>query len=70
MGAVVPWLKPGVGAVATQHHHEPRLAYEVLDELESGVAPKDAVERALNLRGQGTHLPLALTYYRTMSEGP
>ncbi|MCZ7645525.1 MAG: DUF1028 domain-containing protein [Planctomycetota bacterium] len=60
VGAVVPFLRPGVGAVATQHHHEPRLAIEVLDELEAGVEPRDAVQRALKFFGHAERRQVAV----------
>lgn len=54
VGSVVPFIRPGIGAVATQHHHDPRIAYAILDDLEAGVDPRDAVERALKFFGD-TH---------------
>ncbi|MBE7463286.1 MAG: DUF1028 domain-containing protein [Planctomycetes bacterium] len=60
VGAVVPFLRPGVGAVATQHHHEPRMAVEILDEMEAGVEPRDAAERALKFFGDADRRQLAV----------
>lgn len=52
VGAAVPFLRPSVGGVATQHFHEPRLAFAILESLEAGVEAKDATERALKQFGQ------------------
>ena len=34
VGASVPFLRPGVGAVATQNLNDPRMAFAILDDLE------------------------------------
>lgn len=60
VGSVVPFIRPGVGAVATQHHHDPRIAYAVLDDLEAGVDPRDAVERALKFFGDAHNRQVAV----------
>lgn len=54
VGAVVPYIRPNVGAVATQHHHDPRIAHAILDDLEAGVDPRDAVDRALKFFGDAS----------------
>lgn len=59
VGAVVPFLRPGVGAVATQNRHEPRIAFAILDDLEAGVEPKDALERALKFFGDAERRQVA-----------
>lgn len=52
VGAVVPFMRAGVGAVAIQNLNDPRVAYAVMEELENGVDPKDAFERALKFFGR------------------
>ena len=47
VGARCPWLRPGVGAVSTQNITLPALGPDVLDLLEQGLAPADAVDKAL-----------------------
>ena len=51
VGARCPWLRPGVGAVSTQNITLPALGPDVLDLLEQGLAPADAVDRALTRNG-------------------
>ncbi|VVN77187.1 hypothetical protein PS706_00837 [Pseudomonas fluorescens] len=43
VGARCPWLRPGVGAVASQNITLPSLGPQVLDLLEQGVAPSEAL---------------------------
>jgi uncharacterized Ntn-hydrolase superfamily protein len=43
VGPVVPWLRPGVGAVATQAMAEVGYGPRALDLLAEGVAPEDAL---------------------------
>ncbi|MBC3926235.1 DUF1028 domain-containing protein [Pseudomonas lurida] len=43
VGARCPWLRPGVGAVASQNITLPSLGPQVLDLLEQGLAPSDAL---------------------------
>src|SRR3954471_5558450 len=45
VGSVVSWARPGVGAVATQSIGEPSYGPNLLDLLEEGVAPSDALAR-------------------------
>ena len=45
VGSVVPWAKPGVGAVATQAYANPRYGPDGLELLEQGLAAGDVVER-------------------------
>ena len=47
VGARCPWLRAGVGAVATQNITLPALGNEVLDQLEQGLLPNQALEEAL-----------------------
>lgn len=43
VGARCPWLRPGVGAVASQNITLPSLGPQVLDLLEQGMAPSEAL---------------------------
>jgi uncharacterized Ntn-hydrolase superfamily protein len=43
VGARCPWLRPGVGAVASQNITLPSLGPQVLDRLAQGVAPVEAL---------------------------
>jgi uncharacterized Ntn-hydrolase superfamily protein len=45
VGNAVPWVRPGVGAVATQGGTRLEYGPELLDLLEQGVAPRDALDR-------------------------
>jgi uncharacterized Ntn-hydrolase superfamily protein len=47
VGSVVPWARPGVGAVATQAAAEPAHGPNGLDLLADGLAPQTALERLL-----------------------
>ena len=60
VGAVVPFLRPGLGAVATQNLNDPRVAFVVMEELENGVDPKDALERALKFFGKPEQRQVAI----------
>ena len=42
VGARCPWLRPGVGAVASQNITLPSLGPQILDRLEQGMAPGEA----------------------------
>jgi len=52
VGARCPWLRPGVGAVASQNITLPALGAQTLDLLQQGMAPSAAVIAAL---GPHTH---------------
>lgn len=43
VGARCPWLRPGVGAVSTQNITLPALGSHVLDQLEAGLSPEQAL---------------------------
>ena len=43
VGSRCPWVRAGVGAVATQNVTLPSIGRMVLDEIEGGMAPADAV---------------------------
>ena len=45
VGNAVPWVRPGVGAVATQGGTRLEYGPELLDLLEQGVAPQEAMDR-------------------------
>jgi uncharacterized Ntn-hydrolase superfamily protein len=47
VGAVVPWARAGIGAVATQAAGRAAYGPEVLDLLARGLEPAEALERAL-----------------------
>jgi len=51
VGARCPWLRPSVGAVATQNITLPALGPQVLDELELGLSPAQALDKALTRNG-------------------
>lgn len=53
VGARCPWLRPGVGAVATQNITLPALGPQVLDHLEQGASPAEALDKALTRNGYG-----------------
>src|SRR4029079_3758872 len=46
VGSVVPWARPGVGAVATQAISESAYGPRCLDLLASGASARDALEQA------------------------
>ena len=47
VGNGVPWVRAGVGAVATQASTRTEYGYELLDLIEQGVSPEDALSRRL-----------------------
>jgi len=46
VGARVPWLRSGVGAVVTQHRTDPRLGPRMLDLMARGASAGEALEGA------------------------
>ncbi|MFC6338252.1 DUF1028 domain-containing protein [Pseudomonas sp. CCM 7891] len=58
VGARCPWLRPGVGAVATQNITLPALGPQVLDQLEQGLSPSDAVDKVLTRNGYSQYRQL------------
>ncbi len=48
VGNGVPWVRAGVGAVATQASTRTEYGQELLDMLEAGMTPQAALERALS----------------------
>ena len=51
VGARCPWLRPGVGAVATQNITLPALGPQVLEHMETGLSPAQALDAALTRNG-------------------
>jgi uncharacterized Ntn-hydrolase superfamily protein len=52
VGARCPWVRAGVGAVATQNVTLPALGPEILDLLENNqLTPEAALDQALNANG-------------------
>jgi uncharacterized Ntn-hydrolase superfamily protein len=47
VGAVVPWAKAGVGAVATQSHANTAFGPAGLDLMQSGISAEDALKKLL-----------------------
>lgn len=58
VGARCPWLRPGVGAVASQNITLPALGPEVLDQLEAGLSPVEAIDTVLNRNGYSQYRQL------------
>ncbi|MGY4640098.1 DUF1028 domain-containing protein [Pseudomonas sp. TE24901] len=58
VGARCPWLRPGVGAVSTQNITLPALGPDVLDWLEQGLAPAEAIDKALTSNGYSQYRQL------------
>ena len=48
VGTVVPWVRAGIGAVATQALGVARYGPEILDALEAGIRPAAAIKKALS----------------------
>jgi uncharacterized Ntn-hydrolase superfamily protein len=48
VGSIVAWARPGVGAVCTQSIAEPAYGPRLLDALEAGTAPADALRALLD----------------------
>src|SRR5215212_7690880 len=47
VGHVVPYVRAGVGAFCTQHHHVPQWGEPVLDSLAEGKRPEDILAELL-----------------------
>lgn len=58
VGARCPWLRPGVGAVASQNITLPSLGNEALDLLEQGALPAEALDRVLTRNGYSQYRQL------------
>ncbi|WP_439859988.1 DUF1028 domain-containing protein [Pseudomonas sp. MBLB4136] len=60
VGARCPWLRAGVGAVASQNITLPALGPQILDALESGLEPAAALDKALTRNGYSQYRQVAL----------
>ncbi|WPC04748.1 DUF1028 domain-containing protein [Pseudomonas benzenivorans] len=60
VGARCPWLRAGVGAVASQNITLPALGPQILDALESGLEPATALDQALTRNGYSQYRQVAL----------
>src|SRR5471032_3026858 len=58
VGARCPWLLPGVGAVATQNITLPALGPQVLELMEGGLSPSQALDKALTRNGYSQYRQL------------
>ena len=60
VGARCPWLRAGVGAVASQNITLPALGPLILDELAGGLTAQEAVDRALARNGYSQYRQVAV----------
>ncbi|AYC34889.1 DUF1028 domain-containing protein [Pseudomonas cavernae] len=60
VGARCPWLRAGVGAVASQNVTLPALGPQILDALEAGQEPAVALDQALTRNGYSQYRQVAL----------
>ncbi|MCB2255172.1 DUF1028 domain-containing protein [Pseudomonas chlororaphis] len=60
VGARCPWLRSGVGAVSSQNITLPALGPQVLDGLDEGLAPAQALDRALTRNGYSQYRQVAV----------
>lgn len=60
VGARCPWLRAGVGAVASQNITLPALGLQILDALEAGLEPAAALDQALSRNGYSQYRQVAL----------
>lgn len=60
VGARCPWLRAGVGAVATQNVTLPALGPQILDALEAGLEPAAALDQALTRNGYSQYRQVAV----------
>jgi uncharacterized Ntn-hydrolase superfamily protein len=60
VGARCPWLRAGVGAVASQNITLPALGPQILDLLEAGLDPAAARDKALGSNGYSQYRQVAL----------
>jgi uncharacterized Ntn-hydrolase superfamily protein len=64
VGARCPWLRAGVGAVATQNITLPALGPEILDLLDAGESPAAALDKALTRHGFSQYRQVAVIDHR------
>lgn len=55
VGARCPWVRTGVGAVTTQFLTDPALGVAILDELEAGHSPDEALQAVLTIASNKPH---------------
>jgi len=60
VGSIVPWSRPGVGAVAVQSVPDPAAGPRLLDRLEAGEDPQEALRAELAADDQASHRQTAL----------
>lgn len=60
VGSLVPWVRPGVGAVATQSIVEPAYGPRLLDLLETGKAPQEALDELVAADEQARYRQVAV----------
>jgi uncharacterized Ntn-hydrolase superfamily protein len=60
VGSIVAWARPGVGAVCTQSVAEPAYGPRLLDALEAGAAPGDALRALLEADATGEYRQVAV----------
>ena len=60
VGPVVPWARAGVGAVATQSIVDPSYGPRLLDLLQEGLAPQEALDRAVAADEQARYRQVAV----------
>ena len=60
VGARCPWLRAGVGAVASQNITLPALGPQILDALEAGLEPAAALDKALGSNGYSQYRQVAV----------
>ncbi|SDU95709.1 DUF1028 domain-containing protein [Pseudomonas mucidolens] len=60
VGARCPWLRAGVGAVASQNITLPALGPQILDELAAGLVAPKAMDRALARNGYSQYRQVAV----------
>jgi uncharacterized Ntn-hydrolase superfamily protein len=60
VGARCPWVRGGVGAVATQNITLPALGPEILDLLEAGESASSALDKALTRHGYSQYRQVAV----------
>ncbi len=60
VGSIVAWARPGVGAVCTQSIAEPAYGPRLLDALEGGTAPADALRALLEADDAASYRQVAV----------
>jgi uncharacterized Ntn-hydrolase superfamily protein len=60
VGARCPWLRAGVGAVASQNITLPALGPQILDALDAGLDPAAALDQALSRNGYSQYRQVAV----------